>query len=610
MYPYKGLFDAFLSDIASAGDYVLGAPLSSDMDTKEVRCQMLHRSLYKKLEPKGTSPEANERALKKFLAINAAISTDPFEFAVESEQDSVFWDYFRDNVLKCLRPSDETFDLEYIRQKFTAGPGSSLKCVNESFYTKLFNSRITTTSEYLLALYRAAISESDTWSLAEMQRDTRFGHEVVSGNRLFFVPKTAEISRTCCTEPLVNMLIQQALGAFLESCLAKSFGVSLKTQPDFNRKLARVGSLDGSFGTIDLQSASDSISMSLVRRIVPGNLLGFFELSRSRSAVLPDGSEVDLNMISTMGNGFTFPLQTVIFSCAVRAVYQMMNLDSHCPRTQFGVFGDDIIVRKDAYEFLIRGLTKLGFQVNVDKSFNTGSFRESCGHDWYAGDFVRGVYIRSLETVSDVYSAINRLNRWSALAGVRLPNTIGFLRMGIKRELKIPFSEAIDGGIQVPFNQTVPKVDNAYWFKYRVLARKQRRLKVPETKEDSVLSGYEDFNPYGWAVTFLGGYARREDRTFKSEQREPQEGHGCSYPSAFMTPRDVDGSSRTKVVRKSIPYWDWRGPELSDSVDVWGFVSGAPSQTWRLKYEPFEHDATRLFSHGAWEGAVAANLTF
>jgi hypothetical protein len=577
------------------------------MGLEEVRAQMLYRSFYKKLEPNGMSAEANAKALEKFKAINEGIATGPFEFPVESEHDSVFWDYFRDNVLKCMRPCDETFDLEYIRRTFTVGPGSSLKCWNESFYTKLFNSRITATHPYLLALYRAAIVESDTWSLAEMQRDTKFGHEIVSGNRLFFVPKTAEISRTCCTEPLVNMMIQQALGAFLESCLAKSFGISLKTQPDFNRELARIGSIDGSFGTIDLQSASDSISMSLVRRIVPGNLLGYFELSRCRSTVLPDGSEIDLNMISTMGNGFTFPLQTVIFACAVRAVYQMMSLDSHCPRTQFGVFGDDIIVRKDAYHFLIRALTKLGFRVNDDKSFNTGPFRESCGHDWHNGHFVRGVYIRSLETVSDVYSAINRLNRWSALAGVRLSNTVKFLRGSLKRELKIPFSEVIDGGIQVPFNQTVPKVDGAYWFQYRVLARRNRKLKVPETKEDSVKAGYKDFNPYGWAITFLGGYARREDISHKSEPYPPQEGSRRTYPAAFMTPRDVDGRCRTKVVRKSIPYWDWRGPELSDRCDVWGFVSGRSDA---LKYEPYTHDACRLFSHGQWELAVAANTSF
>jgi hypothetical protein len=594
MFPYKELLDSLLLDIDSLCYGHPGAPLSSDMGEREVRCHMLYRSFYKKLEPSGMSVEANERALEKFKRLNAAIDTGPFEFPVESEQDSVVWDYFRDNILKCLRPIDETFDLEYIRRTFTAGPGASLKCDNESFYTKLFGSRITTTHPYLLALYRAAISESDTWSLAEKQREDRFGHEIVQGNRLFFVPKTAEISRTCCTEPLVNMLIQQALGAFLSSCLAKSFGVSLKDQPDYNRELARIGSVDGSFGTIDLQSASDSISMSLVRRIVPGNLLGYLELSRSRSTVLPDGSEMELNMISTMGNGFTFPLQTVIFACVVRSVYQMMGLDSHCPRTQFGVFGDDIIVRREAYDFVIRTLTKLGFQVNDDKSFNTGSFRESCGHDWYAGAFVRGVYLRSLETVSDVYSAINRLNRWSALAGVRLSNTVGFLRRCVKRELYVPFAEAIDGGIQVPFNQTVPRVDNAYWFSYRSLVRRAKKLKVPETKEDSVMLGYKDFNPNGWAVTFLGGFARREDGLLQSEREGPREDPTLTYPGAYITPREVDGVRRIKVARKSTPYWDWLGPERSTRVDVY-------------RYEPYTDDHRRLFSFGAWEGAVAAN---
>jgi hypothetical protein len=150
------------------------------------------------------------------------------------------------------------------------------------------------------------------------------------------------------------MLIQKALGAFLESCLAKSFGVSLKTQPDHNRELARIGSVDGSFGTIDLQSASDSISWSLVQRICPSNLLGFFRQARSERTVLPDGSEIDLNMISTMGNGFTFPIQTIIFACAVRFVASLMGLELNFPKTQFGVFCDDIISKKKAYAILFQ----------------------------------------------------------------------------------------------------------------------------------------------------------------------------------------------------------------------------------------------------------------
>jgi hypothetical protein len=596
MFPYKELEVALKLDFAQHNGYVhdFGIPISSDMGLEDVRITMLGRSFLKKLAPSGRNPDADAKALEKFLGLNSSISTHPFEYPTESEQDSLFWDYFRDNFLKCLTPCDADFNLGFIRETFAAGPGASLYCKNDSFYTKLFNSQITASSDYLLSLYRAAISESDTWSEAEMLRSVKFGERIVSSNRLFFVPKTAEISRTCCTEPLVNMLLQKALGAFLESCLAKSFGVSLKTQPDFNRELARIGSVDGSFGTIDLQSASDSISWSLVQRICPSNLLGYFRCTRSERTILPDGSEIDLNMISTMGNGFTFPLQTIIFACAIRAVYQLMNLDSHCPKTQFGVFGDDIIVKSEAYAFLIRSLNKLGFKVNDDKSFNTGSFRESCGYDYNNGHFVRGVYIRSLETVPDVYSAINRLNRWSAMAGVRLTNTVTLLGRFVKRKLRVPFSESIDSGIQVPFKLSSPKVDDRYWFTYRKMVKVQNRLRVPENLSDSRELGYTHYNECGWAIAFLGGFARREDLLFKSETDSARELDPVNYPKAYIMPRELDGVGRIKVVRKSIPYWDWLGPtELSEN------------HPWDR--EALVDDHRKLFKYGGGEAAVLAN---
>ncbi len=594
MFPYQGLKDCLMLDFAgSINTSLLEGPILSDMSLLEARCHALNGSFYKKLAPNGRSDEADKLAYDKFVSLNSSISADPFEYPVESEQDSLFWDYFRDNILKCLTPSDVTFDLAYMRETVAAGPGASKGCENESFYTKLFNSRITATSPYLLSLYRAVISESDSWSNAEMLRHKKFGEVFTSSNRLFFVPKTAVISRTCCTEPLVNMLFQQALGAFLEECLAKSFGISLKTQATFNRELARIGSEDGSFGTIDLQSASDSISWSLVQRIVPSSLLGYFRHFRCESTDLPNGGEMDLRMISTMGNGFTFPLQTIIFACALRSVYQLMNLDSYCPKTQFGVFGDDIIVRREAYNFLVASLSKLGFKVNDAKSFNTGPFRESCGGDYFCGHFIRGVYITSLETVTDVYSAINRLNRWSALAGVPLVNTIGFLMARCRRRL-VPLSEQIDCGIQVPFKLTKPIVDDRYWFVYRKAFKAPRRREVPEDLEGSVRLGYAHYNEYGWAVTYLGGYARREDSPLQSEMPAPREERSIRTPRAFLGLRDLDGDSRIKVIRKSIPWWDWPGStEMNEEPGY--------------KFDAYALNNTHFFSYSSWEAAVAAN---
>lgn len=556
---------------------------SSDMDVKTVRALSLRNSFYKKLSPGGNAAFADERALEKFRRINSQIS-ETFVFTAQSEVDAYLWDLFRDNIAKVLDfdISDVNFDLDFMRSSFNVGPGASLKVNSESFYTKLFESDLSATHPYLVALYRAAICHSEFWSAAERLRTQDFGVQIVEGNRLFFVPKTSEISRTCCTEPLLNMLFQKALGVFIEYRLKKHFGITLDSQPDYNRELARIGSVDGSFGTIDLVSASDSISWSLVKQIVPQNLLGFLRLFRCDRTVLPDGSEEILKMISTMGNGFTFPLQTIIFASAVRAVYQAKGLNSSCPRTQFGVFGDDIVVCREAYDGVVSLLTKLGFEVNGGKSFNTGPFRESCGYDWYQGHFVRGVYIRSLETRSEVLSAINRLNKWSALADIPLPRTVqALVRLHKISHLKVPFSESDDAGIKVPFDRTTPKVLDNYWFAYRKSVNVGRKRAVPIDGASAQVLGYRSFNPYGWTIAISEGFARRSDPGFypgPDGATDPRclEDH-IQWIPLRLNPGD---QKRTKVVRNAIPFWDW----------------------WDGR------DEHQFISYGGWKAAVAANL--
>lgn len=555
MFDYRRLLTCLDLDLAVSPDL----PITSDLSLEVVRKVMLRKSFYKKLLPNGhLSPLQIEKATEKFLSANARIS-DTFRFNAENEQESLFWDYFRDLMDKAFCSCEADYSLESLREMFAVGPGAAIGADSESFYTKLFGSRLTATSEYLHTLYRGLLSESDTWSFAEMQRFSEFGFEEVSGNRLFFVPKDEATARTCCTEPNINMLMQKALGGVFEKRLAECFGVYLSTQPDANRKLAEIGSRDNSFATIDLESASDSISWALVQTLLRGRALALVRLFRSPKTRLPDGSELELKMVSTMGNGFTFPLMTLLFCCVVRATYDIMGLRSDAKKLDFAVFGDDIIVRREAYNFIVAMLAKLGFKVNEAKSFFVGPFRESCGHDYYNGDFVRGVYIRSLETQASVYSALNRLTRWSALSGVDLSRTLAFLLTAIKgRLLLVPPSESWDAGLHAPFVCTVPKVDNSYWFAYRKLVPKSSRRKVPMDKDEAKLLRYLFYNSNGVALAFLGSYARSSDRVI-SQPVLPEGSKGPYLTDAYFTLRREGCAIRYKVRRASIPYWDWSG---------------------------------------------------
>lgn len=530
----------------------------TDSSIRSVNAKSLADSFYKKLCPSGNSKDADQRALEKFLKINERCKV-PFSFDARDEAESLFYDYLKDNLNRAtqshlafpdMEPDLKPYDLDFIREHMDVGPGASQLADASCMATKLFTGQMSYAgSPYLISIYRAALVETGLWAEAEMLRSSRFGFTKVKGGKVFFAPKNSEISRTCCTEANLNMLIQKSCGSFLEERLRSSFGISLSDQPSFNKALACRGSIDGTFGTIDLVSASDSISLSLFCDLFEPSFLKTMILeSRSRFAVLPNGDEVEMQMISTMGNGFTFPLQTIIFASAVRAVYQLMGYPSFDCRSQFGVFGDDIVVRKETYVFLCRMLNKLGFEVNEGKSFNTGPFRESCGGDYFLGTNVRGVYIRSLETPQQVASAYNRLTRWCARSGINLPATLGWFKVLLEslRVPRVPYSESDDAGMKVPFRQSKPHVTNDYWFKYRYLKKVQKFMIMPEPDDSP--------NPQGYGLSFLSGHTRRsdcplvlQDSVFtKNEIRVP-----------LRDPPQAVG--RHKVRFRAIPFWDWHG---------------------------------------------------
>lgn len=557
MRDYASLQKQLLSDLGLDAS-LLNAPITSDMSIKMITSLSLAKAFYKKLCPEGNSKTADENATKKFLSINASLPEEPQGFICDNEAESCFYDFYRDNLRVSLEPSESlgTFDLDFIRSQMMVGPGAAQKANSETMVTKLFESPLSYTDPILLVWYRSALAETGYWADAEMQRFQKYGFIKVEGGKIFFAAKDAGISRTCCTEPNVNMLIQKAIGAFFEVRLEYFFGISLKRQPDLNREIARRGSIDCSMATQDLVSASDSIGLQLIKRDLPDGFLKAAILrSRCEYAVLPDGSKVKLRMVSTMGNGFTFPLQTLIFACVIKAVYQVMGFPTS-GEFGFGVFGDDIALRKECYEFAIKMLTKLGFTVNVGKSFNTGLFRESCGHDYYGGVNIRGVYIRSLETPQEVNSAFNRLTRWSAIHGIELTGTLKML-LSWTRDIRVPLEEDDEAGLQVPFRASRFTLTNTYWFKYRKYMKVTKRIKVGEPDSDK-----PPINEYGVAVGFLSGHLRRRDIVLSEPTMSPS---GLIYDSAWRhdwsiscSIRDKMGArSRYKIVTRQVPYWDY-----------------------------------------------------
>jgi hypothetical protein len=482
---------------------------------KQVKCLQLRSSILKKYEG-NKAPDADSLALDKFLESNSRcerFSLQEASSAIEeiaiNEAKVVFQDFFESYF------GGYWLTPERVSAGMLPGPGASIKATGDSFYHKIAASPMTGTSRSLFLLYRREAAKYSLWDETEKIRSDHLGSYVaVRGNALSFVPKTSEISRTICTEPLLNMLVQKGIGAAFEEELKKRFGIDLSIQPSKNQLLALKGSLEGTYGTIDLSCASDSISLKLLEAICPSYILGWLKESRSPITKLPNGSEVALHMVSSMGNAFTFPLQTILFSSIVIGVYKALDIKVCKPRGKrlgnFAVFGDDIIVRREAYDLVVRCLQLWGFVVNADKSFNNGPFRESCGADFWLGHNVRGVYCKTLCTKQDTYSLINRLNDWSAENEVPLLNTIQYLLEHVKF-LPVPPWDSDIAGVKVPLNFAAPlfrdrNTGSILYFRYQPRQAKISLLNVG--LQSRIPRSKALHNAPGILLTAVAGYVR------------------------------------------------------------------------------------------------------
>lgn len=205
--------------------------------------------------------------------------------------------------------------------------------------------------------------------------------ELRAYSKVTFVSKTSKTDRAIAIEPHLNIYVQLGIGALLRHRL-KRYGINLDHQADINRRMASVAHRDG-LATIDLSSASDSISSELVWLLLPFEWCCLLDVARTEYSVIGD-EQVRLSKFSSMGNGYTFELESLIFLALARAAG-----DSNAV-----AFGDDIILKRDYVPELLNALNFLGFSVNSKKTFLAGCFFESCGYDYCRGVMVRPFYLK------------------------------------------------------------------------------------------------------------------------------------------------------------------------------------------------------------------------
>lgn len=504
------------SDLSSqVGSHILdlydhGIRTWPGMSIGEASSISILESIFKKLKTSRTET-SDARAVSLFKSmINR---NQEWSLTLNTSLDETLVGELKSSLYRFFNPGGDLLltDLYQFALRGRSGPGTSVGSRGNSFYQKMFSSELTSTSQSLYYWYNRYTSYFPEWAIAEELRASSFGKvRIVEDSRTSLVPKSDKISRLICVEPSLNTWFQLGAASILTDALWQSYRIDLQTQPDKNRRLAHQGSVSDDLVTIDLSSASDTLSVNLMQQIIPKQAYDLLGKLRTTHTRLPDGERLELTMFSTMGNGFTFPLQTAVFSAVVDAAFRSYGIRDIKHRSDWSVFGDDIICPKFIFGRVMRLLELIGCIPNVDKTFAEGPFRESCGHDYFLGVNIRGVYAKQLDTPQDRYSVINQLNLFSARTNIYLEKTISYLLTTVKWA-PVPIHENDDSGIRVPFclthNGDTRRHVDTQGIEYRKYVARPSRIHFnasgkitwpPRTKPVR-------YNPSGLLLAFLQG---------------------------------------------------------------------------------------------------------
>lgn len=233
-----------------------------------------------------------------------------------------------------------------------------------------------------------------------------------NSNKFSTVPKTAKVDRAICIEPMWNVVLQRQVGRLFRNILKARTGIVIRkgTAKHVHNSRVLSGSVLKNVCTVDLQSASDTISKSLVQALFPPVWYDYMFRLRSPYTLMPDGTYIENEKFSSMGNGFTFEMQTIIFWAIAQSVSDVFPMPE-----KVSVFGDDIIADGRTFNTLTCTLEAFGLIVNREKSFSSGHFLESCGMDAFAGQAVRAYHLKKIpRNYYELYGVLNGLRLYAA----------------------------------------------------------------------------------------------------------------------------------------------------------------------------------------------------
>lgn len=391
----NGEFDQLVEKNVDPSDYIDGSSFRDDFAAV---------SFLRKSEVLKTSFDRKANALKVFSeGETRCAGINRFFSSLQSSCGKIHpddWFVINSQIRKIDRILGE-FDIDTMLTDCRWGPGSTLSLSREGVSASHkfdFECDITPDAYRLFGevMKRAFPLWGNLWT-----------PNFKEGNKVVTVPKNAKTDRTIAIEPGLNVWIQLGIGKSIRRKL-RFAGYNLDSDLK-NQRGAYIGSLDNSLATIDFKAASDSISKGLVEFLLPPRWYTILNAARSHKYTL-DGETKISEKFSTMGNGFTFELESLIFVTLALAICEA----NGCDDDSVSIFGDDLIIPTVCVPQLRRICELYGFTINTDKSYSYSAFRESCGSYYFHGMDVKPIFFKKgLQTVKDVYRLCNRLRAFS-----------------------------------------------------------------------------------------------------------------------------------------------------------------------------------------------------
>jgi len=300
------------------------------------------------------------------------------------------------------------------------GPGANTTVTKKTGVRRKLNTPLCCTKESeSLAQFLIMKNQCESGSNEFGRWFDLWGEYVLDEGKLIMVPKDATQHRTIMVETTFNTYIQKGIAKVIRSKLKKATGIDLRRSQDVHRELVKLGSVFSKIATLDEVSASDMIAMLLITETFPSNWVSLLSQVRTgtcryRNAKAGVDHTFELEKFSSMGNGFTFELESLLFYAICAASIQLWGKESHADlgfntKGNIRVYGDDIIIPTENFDPCKKGLELCGFVVNDAKSFSTGYFRESCGADYLFGFNIRPFFVRDSWSAARMVGFYNHL---------------------------------------------------------------------------------------------------------------------------------------------------------------------------------------------------------